>query len=75
MPDMSEFNAARPKPKTKLIETILEELAKSDKGKYESLIAALRDTGYSCRTIQKVLNGWGYEIGDSPIKSWRRDNA
>ena len=72
MPDMSDFDAARPKPPTPKIEKILQEL---DTERSEALRAALMDLGYSTPTIKAVLKKWGYEISEYPIAQWRRAYA
>ena len=72
MPDMSDFDAARPKPPTPKIEKILEEL---DTERSEALRTALMDLGYSTPTIKAVLKKWGYDISEYPIAQWRRAHA
>ena len=72
MPDMSDFDAARPKPATPKIEKILEEL---DTERSEALHAALMDLSYSTPTIKAVLKKWGYELSEYPIAQWRRAHA
>ena len=69
MADMTDFDAARPKPPTPKIDQIIKEL---DAERSEALQAALNDLTYSNPTIAAVLNKWGYKISNYPIAEWRR---
>ena len=57
MADMTDFDAARPKPPTPKIDQIINEL---DAERSEALQTALNDLTYSNPTIAAVLNKWGY---------------
>ena len=72
MPDMSDFNAARPKPAKAKIQQIIDEL---DAERSEALVAALSDLSYSVPTIKAVLNKWGFDVSTYPIAEWRRKNV
>ena len=72
MPDMSDFNAARPKPAKAKIQQIIDEL---DAERSEALVAALNDLSYSVPTIKAVLNKWGIDVSTYPIAEWRRKNV
>lgn len=72
MPDMSDFDAARPKPAKAKMQQIIDEL---DAERSEALVAALNDLSYSVPTIKAVLNKWGIELSTYPISEWRRKNV
>ena len=72
MPDMSDFEAARPKPAKAKIQQNIDEL---DAERSEALLAALSDLSYSVPTIKAVLNKWGIDVSTYPISEWRRKNV
>ena len=72
MPDMSDFDAARPKPAKAKMQQIIDEL---DTERSEALVAALSDLSYSVPTIKAVLNKWGIDVSTYPISEWRRKNV
>ena len=72
MPDMSDFDAARPKPAKAKMQQIIDEL---DAERAEALVAALNDLSYSVPTIKAVLNKWGIDVSTYPISEWRRKNV
>ena len=72
MLDMSDFDAARPKPAKAKMQQIIDEL---DAERSEALVAALSDLSYSVPTIKAVLNKWGIDVSTYPISEWRRKNV
>ena len=72
MPDMSDFDAARPKPAKAKMQQIIDEL---DDERREALVSALGDLSYSVPTIKAVLNKWGIDVSTYPISEWRRKNV
>jgi len=78
MPDMTDFDKQVPKraPKVKVIDDIIiPDLMANYPDKYEALMEALSSRLYSAVTIERVLQGWGYEVSATTIKTWRRNNA
>lgn len=69
-PDMTEFDAARPRKPQSKVATILEEVTPERR---EALLNALHDPSYSNPTIAKVLKSWGYEISTFPVAEFRRN--
>lgn len=72
MPDMSEFESARPRAYRRMADTIAH-WEKTDPEKHAALLAALADASYSVGTICKVLRSWGTPMSESAIYKWRRD--
>lgn len=69
-PDMSEFDAARPRKPQSKVSAILAEVTPDRR---EALLNALCDPSYSNPTIVKVLKSWGYEISSYPVAQYRRE--
>lgn len=80
-PDLSEFDEVVSKMRKShqrvgIVDLTLGQLAESDPGKAASLRAALEDPStYPAPAVRRVMNGWGYEVSLSTIKSWRERNV
>jgi hypothetical protein len=72
MPDMSEFESAKPRAYRRMADTI-DHWEKTDPERHAALLAALDDASYSNNTIAKVLRSWGTPMSESAIYKWRRD--
>jgi hypothetical protein len=80
-PDLSEFDKVahslrKAKQRVGIVDLTLGQLAEDEPGKAEALRAALEDPAtYPAPAVRRVMTGWGYEVSDSTIKSWRERNV
>ena len=69
--DMSDFDKHMPKTTMNKIESILDDLQRSEPERAEALLEALHDPKYTSGAIARTLYSWGIDVHKTTIHAWR----